>query len=97
MNNIINDKGLIVGLYYSGETTTRKECLQISIKKGDKKLLSSIILRNEDFYLQYNKACIKIAEFTGCKLGDLLVTQHTFMNHYGLIVKEIKINVVSKK
>ena len=59
---MINSKGLVHGLYFASVTTTRNEVLQISIKKGGKKLFSSIPLRNEDFDLQYLKACNKIVE-----------------------------------
>ena len=94
MNNIINDTGLIAGLYYAQETTTRKECLQISIKKGDKKLLSSIPLRNEDFDLQYLKACSKIVDMFGGNLLELVETKHNFMKKYNLEYVEIKIKAV---
>lgn len=91
---MINDKGLIVGLYYAQETTTRKECLQISIKKGDKKLLSSIPLRNEDFDLQYLKACSKIADTFSGNLIELVDTKQNFMKKYNLEYVEIKIKAV---
>ena len=91
---MINEKGLISGLYYSSETTTRKECLQISIKKGTKKLLSSIPLRNEDFDLQYLKACSKIVDMFGGDLVELVETKQNFMKKYNLEYVEIKIKAV---
>lgn len=94
MNNIINDKGLISGLYSAQETTTRKECLQISIKIGDKKLLSSIPLRNGDFDLQYLKACSKIVDTFGGNLIELVETKQNFMKKYNLEYVEIKIKAV---
>lgn len=94
MNDIINDKGLISGLYYAQETTTRKECLQISIKIGDKKLLSSIPLRNEDFDLQYLKACSKIVDMFGGNLAELVEIKYNFMKKYNLEYVEIKIRAV---
>ena len=91
---MINEKGLISGLYYSSETTTRRECLQISIKKGTKKLLSSIPLRNEDFDLQYLKACSKIVDMFGGDLVELVETKQNFMKKYNLEYVEIKIKAV---
>lgn len=91
---MINDKGLISGLYYAQETTTRKECLQLAIKRGDKKLLSGIPLRSEDFDLQYLKACSKIVNTFGGNLMELVETKQNFMKKYNLEYVEIKIKAV---
>ncbi len=95
---IINEQGLIVGLYYSDETTSRKECLQISIKKGDKKLSTCLSLRNEDFHLQYMKACVIIANFFDNEgVSNLIETKDNFIKNYNLTIKPITINIVVKK
>lgn len=91
---MINSKGLVHGLYFAAATTTRNEVLQISIKKYGKKLFSSIPLRNEDFDLQYLKACTKIVEVFGGNLMEMVDTKHKFIEYYNLAFVEVKIKCI---